>query len=35
VSALRNKQFEELYKDLYSTFNPIQTQVRAGVLLGK
>jgi pre-mRNA-splicing helicase BRR2 len=27
VSALRNKAFEGLYKDL-GTFNPIQTQVR-------
>lgn len=32
VSALRNKQFEDLYKDLYSTFNPIQTQVRVWIL---
>ena len=28
VTALRNEQFERIYSDRISQFNPIQTQVR-------
>ena len=34
VTALRNEQFERIYSDRISQFNPIQTQVIRGTLMG-